>query len=128
MKKLIKISALIIGIIILLFILNYYILKNTAEINQHNIGTSGNSVYLHIDGHQEAVYDKDGNLVTDSINMGTYNFCNPINDPICHFMLDTYPWIKWGTSPNDSTTKKQRLIAFLKDYFDGFKRTFGLKE
>ena len=125
--KIIIVSAVI--FILLLPRLNYSILKNTYEIHQRNMnGASGNVVLLHEEGHQEAVYDSDGNLVTDTANKGSYNFCNPIEEPYCHYKLDTKPWIEFGNGPDDPTTEAERKDAFLKDYWDGLKRLTGLIE
>ena len=113
--------------IVILLILNYFILKNTYELHQHNMnGTSGNIVFLHVDGHNEAVYDTDGNLVTDPINKASYNYCHPIEKPVCHFIMDTKLWIEFGSGPDDTTTQKERRSAFFKDYADGFKRLIGI--
>ena len=42
---------------------------------------ANNDKYVSVDGHIEGVYDENGNLVTDSVNQGTYNFANPNKDP-----------------------------------------------
>ena len=38
---------------------------------------ANNDKYVSVDGHIEGVYDENGNLVTDPVNQGTYNFANP---------------------------------------------------
>ncbi len=51
---------------------------------------ANNDKYVSVDGHIEGVYDENGNLVTDSVNQGTYNFANPNKDPIGHFIKMLY--------------------------------------
>jgi len=116
-------------ILILLFTLNFFILKNTSEYHQHNVyGDTDNIVLLHPDGHEELVVDPDGNPVLTGSNASSYNFCNPSKDPVCHYLRDTRPWIKWGNTADDPTTKAERKAAFRRDYRDGFKRLIGLIE
>jgi hypothetical protein len=41
--------------------------------------------------------------------MGTYDFSgNPILNFETHQILDIMPWIKWGNTPYDTTTIKER--------------------
>lgn len=47
-------------------------------------------------------------ILNDGINDGTYNY-GPIQFSHEHLILDIYPWILWGTSPDDPTTTDQRL-------------------
>ena len=51
------------------------------------------------DGRYEAVYNKNGNLLTeqnDPINMGTYNYCGPSINWVTHYLLDMAKYNKWG--------------------------------
>ena len=50
------------------------------------------------DAHHEAVYNEDGELVTDQINGGTYNFASP-DDWFDHFIKDVLPYWLWGNGP-----------------------------
>jgi hypothetical protein len=51
-----------------------YILKNTNENNIHKMrGETENKVYTNTDG-REAVFDKNGNLVTNSYNRESFNY------------------------------------------------------
>ena len=120
----------IITLLILLFlVLNFLILKNTTEYHQHNVfGDTDNIVFLSPDGHKELVVDREGNPVLTGPNSASYNFCHPIENPVCHYFRDTKPWIRWGNSPDDPTTVKQRRQAFLRDYVDGIKRTFWMAD
>lgn len=51
------------------------------------------------DGHHEAVYDKDGNLVTDQVNGGTYNYASPYTEPVDHVLEDWLPYKLFGNGP-----------------------------
>ncbi len=61
-------------------------------------------------GHQEAVYDKCGNLVTDPYNMGTYNIYGP-NNAAGHFLFDMLPYYMYGNSPEDAMDYGDRIRA-----------------
>ncbi len=88
-------------------------LANTSEVSIHQMrGATGNQVFLHTDGHREAVYDEKGKLVQDGINDGSYNYAHPIEEPLKHFNRDILPWILWGNSRSDPTTVKERLDAY----------------
>ncbi len=87
--------------------------KIEGEAMAHNVGegVSGNSDYRGIGpraGHQ-AVYDSNGRLVTTPENRGTYDFAKP--GSMAHLNMDVLPWIKWGNSPDDTTTPLQRMTA-----------------
>jgi len=91
------------------------ILSNTPELNIHQMnGQTENKVYVNEDG-REAVFDADGNLVTDPTNKGSYNYYDAIKEPLAHFAKDTDPWLKWGNARNDPSAPDQRLKAYLKD-------------
>ncbi len=101
----------------------YLVLQNTNEYYIHNLnGAKGNQVYLHKDGHKEAVYAKDGKLVKDGINDGSYNYFHPVNQPLLHFTFDIHPWIKWGNSRKDTTTKEKRIFKYVSDIEGGIRR------
>lgn len=72
---------------------------------------SGNDKYVMIDPRNpkasfELVYDKSGNLVTDSINRGTYNYWNPDGfiGSVMHGICDVLPYYVLGNSPTDFFT------------------------
>ena len=50
----------------------------------------------------ELVFDKNGDLVTDSINGGTYNFSDPkgVKGKINHFLKDMVPYYNLGKFRN----------------------------
>jgi hypothetical protein len=106
-----------------------WILSHTCEIAQHNMnGATGNEVYLHPDGHSEAVFDSSGNRVTDAENMASYNYYHWQKQPWRHFYYDTLPWLIWGNSENDTTFILQRLRAWLTDVKYGAMDAFGILE
>ncbi len=94
----------------------YLILKHTTEVHIHQQnGAIGNQVFVHKDGHSEAVFDKNKELVKDGVNDGSYNYFHPSEQPLRHFSFDISPWIMWGHSRTDSTTVKSRIYAFMGD-------------
>ncbi len=104
-------------------------LKHTAEVRIHQQnGASGNKVFVHQDGHKEAVYDKDGNLVKDGVNDGSYNYYHPSEEPLRHFAFDISPWILWGQSRTDPTTVKGRIYAYMGDLEGGIGRALAARE
>ena len=85
----------------------------------HEMGTlpegycqpSGNDKYIMTDPNNtnasfELVFDRNGNLVTDSINGGTYNFSHPdsFTARIDHFIKDMLPYYLWGNTELDAQT------------------------
>lgn len=96
------------------------ILRNTQEGEIHRMRDGKNyKVYVHRDGHQEAVYDGKGALVQDGINDGSYNFFHPERDPLRHFSFDIAMWLLLGQSPNDPTTRDERVRAYSADVYTG---------
>lgn len=90
-----------------------YILKHTYENSIHNMRVeTKNTVYVSKDG-KEAVYDADGNLVTD-YNRGTYNYAS-YEKPVDKFLLDFLPWILYGVSRDDPTSFEERLHYYCLD-------------
>ena len=74
------------------------ILSATQENYIHKLrGATGNAVYLHPDGHREAVYVPDQQLVSDGINDGPYNYFDPTSDALRHFFFDIHPGFSMGT-------------------------------
>lgn len=80
-----------------------------------------NVKYVSPDEKSEGIYDAQGNLVTDPRDVGTYNYSpfdknHPVSSGIGHFVKDVKPWIRWGNSPEDTTTPWQRMCALLEVY------------
>jgi hypothetical protein len=93
----------------------YYVLQNTYENNIHKMrGETENTVYMHDDG-REAVMDKNGNLVTNSYNKGSFNYYSNTNEPIKKFLFDIAPWLKWGNTEDDPTSFNERLYYYSLD-------------
>ena len=93
--------------------------KNYGEAIAHNLaGDKGNTDWRGTGPNkkQQAVYSSDGDLVTSPENMGTYDFINPISFLSGHAQLDVAPWIEWGNSPDDTTTRGQRISALRSTY------------
>jgi len=67
----------------------------------HMYGDKGeyNLKFVSADGHFEAVYDINGNLVTNELNMGTYNYVSPKNGP-GHAKFDVISYSYLGNTPN----------------------------
>ena len=100
----------------------YTILANTNEVAIHQMrGESENRVYLNSDG-REAVYDKNGDLVENGYNDGSYNYALGKDEPLLHFILDISPWILWGMSETDPTSIDERIYAYMADLEGGINR------
>jgi hypothetical protein len=98
-----------------------YILENTFENNIHRMrGETENKVYTNADG-REAVFNRDGNLVTNSYNKGSYNYA-PYNRPIEKFLLDIAPWLQWGNARDDPTSFNERLYYYTLDLNYGIQK------
>ena len=81
--------------------------------NFHRIGPGAdiNVKFVSPDGRREAVFHGlDGPLVTDPINLGTYNFASPLTDSRGHIILDVVPFIFWGNSAEDPRSFSERVI------------------
>lgn len=79
---------------------------------------SKNIKYVSPDGHYEAIYDNNTEMiVTADEDVGTYNYEDP-NGPLFgvkHFFMDVLPWYIYGNSENDSSTIEQRIVISLTD-------------
>lgn len=104
----------------------FTILANTNEAAIHQMrGESENRVYINDDG-REAVYDKDGELVQNGYNDGSYNYAHAKDEPLLHYILDTSPWLLWGMSEVDPTSIKERVYAYMGDLEGGIRRANAL--
>lgn len=103
-----------------------FILKNTYEINIHKMrGEEENQVYTKQTG-EEAVFDKDGNLVTNAWNQGSYNY-GKYEMPIQKFELDIWPWLVWGNTREDPTTFEERFYYYIMDLDRGIQEYIFLE-
>ncbi len=64
--------------------------------NWYNLG---NQKYVSPDGKSELIFDSKGNLVSDCLNMGTYNYASPTKDKFGHFLYDMLPYFLLGNCP-----------------------------
>jgi RHS repeat-associated protein len=59
-------------------------------------------------GNFEAVFTSEGDLVTDPLNMGTYNFFGPkVLWGIPHSLMDVIPYYIFGNTPQDMFTSER---------------------
>lgn len=106
----------------------YLILVNTNEWYIHRQrGADGNEVFLHRNGQNEAVFDKNGNPVRDGINDASYNYFHPNREPLKHFLMDIHPWLIWGATPRDPTSRKERVRAYMADLEGGIRAALATK-
>lgn len=104
-----------------------FILKNTFENNIHKMrGEEDNQVFVKESG-EEAVFDKDGNLVTNAWNRGSFNFGN-YEKPIKKFELDIWPWLIWGNTREDPTTFEERFFYYMMDLDIGIQEYIFLED
>lgn len=103
------------------------ILKHTYENNIHKMrGEEDNVVYTNTDG-RETVYDKNGNLVTNAYNKGSFNYA-PYDKPMDKFLLDIFPWLIWGNAKDDPTTFEERLYYYCMDLDAGIQSYIFLED
>ena len=98
--------------------------KNWGETGTHNIGTSGNQDWRgtkpnscldsrcrskEINPYRgwQLIYDKNGDLVSEPVNGGTFDYGRP--STIDHINRDVTPWVERGNGPLDTTTREQRV-------------------
>ncbi len=68
-----------------------------SAFHMHGDGGENNTKFISPDSHLEVVFDEEGNLVTDSINIGTYNYVGP-DDYSGHSEYDMDPYFKRGNT------------------------------
>ena len=84
-----------------------------ADCHQFTCPDKTNRKYVSPDGHEEVIFDKDGDVVTAPEDCGSYNFVDSNVDPAGHFYMDVLPWIAWGNDEKDSTNISMRLRSFV---------------
>ena len=89
-----------------------------------------NAKFISKDGHYEAVYNiVTGELVTDYINMGTYNYSGNYGQgtlperaikKVYHLNYDMVPYYRWGNTDDKNTAEqiKARVISPNKERYD----------
>ncbi len=105
--------------------------EEKSRAHNNGEGVSGNVEYRGLEGTiregQQLVFDKDGNIVTTPENRGTYDFIPPKEFSIAeiknfeksmgdHWVTDVNPWIEWGNSPDDTTTREERIEILKSDH------------
>ena len=99
-----------------------FILKNTYENNIHKMrGEDSNQVYTKNTG-EEAVFDKEGKLVTNDWNKGSFNYGT------YEFKGDILPWLVWGNTRKDPTTFDERFYYYIMDLDIGIQKYVFLKD
>ena len=87
----------------------------SAACHQFTAVGGANKKVCWLDG-REAIYNSSGSLVTDSRDIGTYNFFVP-NDgwgKALHGVFDVVPRIVFGNDDDDTTLMYQRVISLFK--------------
>ena len=85
-----------------------------------------NVVYTKETG-EEAVFNKNGNLVTNDWNRGSFNY-GKYEQPINKFLLDIWPWLVWGNTKNDPTTFDERFYYYCMDLDPGIQKYIFLED
>lgn len=98
----------------------HFILKNTYEDNIHKMrGESKNAVYVKKTkdehGYSEAVFNEQGQPVTNSYNQASFNYFLYETEPIKHFGYDMLPWLEKGNTRDDPTSFKERMYYYSLD-------------
>lgn len=81
----------------------------------HMYGEKGeyNLKFVSENGFYEAVYNIEGILLTeknDAVNMGTYNYADPISEPQKHSIYDVLPYFEWGNVSTSDIQPEDALI------------------
>lgn len=80
----------------------------------HMMGPDGeyNLKFLSKDGHYEAVYNKQGELLTAQtgpLNMGTFNYASPVTTLRKHAKYDVATYTRWNNVPNQGPVEKNEM-------------------
>lgn len=86
-----------------------YIQCNPKESVYHTFNAPDNIKFVTYDGRREFVFRSDGSLDLSPANRGSSNFRSPIDDKTGHLVYDVIPYFLWGNSPDDPTTKLERI-------------------
>ncbi|MBR3895162.1 MAG: RHS repeat-associated core domain-containing protein [Clostridia bacterium] len=87
-----------------------------AACHQFSSPDNSNVKYVSPDGYCEVIFDKNGKLVTDPRDIGTFNYFPSdhygLIGIIGHGYFDVLPWVIYGNSEDDTTTIFDRIFAF----------------
>jgi len=73
----------------------------SAACHQYTSPSKTNTKYVSPDGHREVIFDYKGNMVTNPLDIGTYNLCPSEQSYLGHFAVDILPWIVFGNDDDD---------------------------
>ena len=69
--------------------------------HQQGCRNEGNIKFVSPDGRSETIFNSNHIPLNDPLNRGTYNYADPLTDPIGHFFKDMIPYYLLGNSPDD---------------------------
>ena len=104
-----------------------YILKFVYENNIHKMRNENDNVVYTKETGEEAVFNKNGDLVTNDWNRGSFNY-GKYEQPINKFLLDIWPWLVWGNTKNDPTTFDERFYYYCMDLNPGIQKYIFLED
>ena len=104
-----------------------YILKFVYENNIHKMRNEDDNVVYTKKTGEEAVFNKNGDLVTNDWNKGSFNY-GKYEQPINKFLLDIWPWLVWGNTKNDPTTFDERFYYYCMDLNPGIQKYIFLED
>ena len=104
-----------------------YILKFVYENNIHKMRNEDDNVVYTKKTGEEAVFNKNGDLVTNDWNKGSFNY-GKYEQPINKFLLDIWPWLVWGNTKNDPTTFDERFYYYCMDLDPGIQKYIFLED
>lgn len=93
--------------------------KASAMHQYHTEGGVRNTKWVSPDGHREVVYTGKGrkqHITTDPRDIGTYNYYDPLKNPLGHAVRDVIPYMIAGNNKYDSTTKLSRTTGSVKSF------------
>lgn len=88
--------------------------ESQDNFHEQGLGNEGNDKYTKRKGKLascELIFNSEGKLVTDPINIGTYNFIDGDVFMLGHYIVDVLPYLLWGNNKDDKSTFKQRVKA-----------------
>lgn len=95
------------------------LLLQTRQKHSHQLnGQVDNQYFIRKTDGAEAVFDRDGNVVTHCANKIIANRENPLQKPLAHFSMDVWPWLKHGKCEKQTTSPTQRVDAYIRDLRD----------
>lgn len=104
-----------------------YILKFVYENNIHKMRNEDDNVVYTKKTGEEAVFNKNGDLVNNDWNKGSFNY-GKYEQPINKFLLDIWPWLVWGNTKNDPTTFDERFYYYCMDLNPGIQKYIFLED